>query len=721
MGRREFMRGDTPGTESYHSDLLWDYGLRFLHLADDVAEIGHNVITEPRAIENGQFFYTWPRFTTLLDDEVAAARAHSIGAQPRLTAASGRPLAQVWSASMLDVQISEAILNHAIDNNLFVILGQHLGSQGSLPDIDPPAAEALRLLKRHQDDGKILVARTTRLLRYAANRAAAHWTVRDTPEGPVIDILKLHDIVEGERSPTIEALRGLTFEAPRSVKFRIAFAGELIDEAELHRTENDEACTAGIRWHVPDTTDYSAEFRKTQPHLSFSGRPVQEEEEMRFKELNAKALEWLNDVDRTEDANADKDRAYAHRYTIGRYNVGLERYCNVMNQLGFTSLGRGLDVGSGAGHWMNAYAALNERADGVEMRADFVDLANGVADAIGFGDKSVSVVGDARKLPYEEDAFDTVWSHGMMMFVEQDQMFREMNRVLKTNGYMYLAYTSLGHRLHTMSAYSGDAASNRHRSNSLRMIYNQGLYKLGIFATLRGRVRGYAREDIQQTARYCGFATLGAPALQDAAQRWHGFETTIDIIAQKTGTRAETIAQLAETARHDKELIAEINRATNFGAPEAALDLHTVSELPEGDAAAHRAYMAAALKAGRLRKNRPNELVGLKKDDSDAARLLLATIEVNFARWDTALEIIGDLPRSRDAALREVAAHLGADENAKALASAEGLVADWDDGFFGRAAYLHALELCEEQDQLDQETERFLSDAAARVIEFSRF
>lgn len=717
IGVNKYMQGDAPGSPAYHADLLTAYGVRFLHSYYEPSRFGHEDILSPMTLRDGRRLHMWPRFSTIVGDPAAAARASSMNGLGRVSPDDN--YANIWFAGTLGEQLNRRVLDAIVADGLFAILGQHLGTLTPMAGLDASAAKALRLLRAYQDDGRILVARTSRLLRYAASRKAVRWSVIGRDEGPVIDIARLEDPVEGRRAPTLEDVRGLTFEAPAHQRLRIAIAGELVDEAEIHRTAHGRRVTAGVKWHARDTTDWSEEFRRADRHASVSGYPLSNEDGMQLSQLNQRAVDWLDTVAAPQYADADPQARYAHKYARGRYDIGLEHYGGVMERLGFTGRGLGLDVGSGAGHWVCAYAALNEGAVGLDVRSDYVRLANGVADAVGLGGKARSLVGDGRVLPFEDGAFDTVWSHGVLMVVEHDRMLAEMNRVLANTGAMYLAYNSLGHRLQALARV--DEAAAQARSSALLTVFNTGLYKFGVYRTARGRVRAYTREDLQQTARYCGFETLGAPSVQDVDRRWGDVETTIDLIARKRLSQPLLLADIVRRAVDDDAVLDEAQKAMDFGAPDAARRLIEIAKLEDASPRSRRLYLATGVKSGAIDTPNHPAFAALQGDASPEAARVLGTAAFNFARWEEALDWFEQADRDRATGYLAVAAHINAGAISQALSAADGLVAEHGDDLFLNIALLKALEAAGEQDRLIVETARFVDEIARGSIEVAAF
>ncbi len=718
IGAAAYMQGDDPASDAYHADLMRAAGVRFLHQAKLQATAGLATPTTETQLADGGFIHTFPRMTTLMDDEAAMRRALSFGGRAGRNI-SGRPYAQVWATRLLDAQLSQQTLDHITKAGLFLVIGQHLGDQATLLDLDPAAEAAFRRIADYQDRGLILTTRVSRLLRYAVNRENAIWRVLSTEDGPVIDVTALADKVDHHRMPKLEDLRGFSFDAPKGA--RIALGGRLIAASEIVRTpasglpEGRE--TVSVRWHAVDTTDHSADFRRSNRYIDLSGFGIGYPERERLRALNGHALAWLEEAKtgRFKDANAAE--AYALKYSLGRYEIGLEHYGELMGQLGFTGGLHGLDVGSGAGHWIHAFAALNDQATGIELREDFVEIANGVAAAAGLADRARSIVGDARNLPFEAETFDVVWSHGVIMFVEHDQALMEMSRVLKTSGALYIGYTSIGHRMRLLQrAIAGETTRNLMRT-TINTLFNNSIYRAGIFQTPRGRVRCYTREELQHTARLAGFSIVAAPKLQDQSDQWHGREGTIDFLARKTAPQDQRIRDIVTAASDEAALLAETREAIRFGAPEAALLLLDEAKLDETQAEVRHARLSAMLKAGKLRPHTP-AIGELDADETEAAALLRAKIALNFARWPEAIERLEALPATAETSLLLLAAHLYADNLDAALPLSTDARSRHGDDFSIGIAHLRTLDMAGDDARLFAETKRLLDDIADGVIDY---
>src|SRR5215831_11570991 len=101
--------------------------------------------------------------------------------------------------------------------------------------------------------------------------------------------------------------------------------------------------------------------------------------------------------------------------------------------VGFAGTERVLDVGSGLGG-PSRYLAWRYgcRVSGIDLTAEFVRVAEMLTELTGLAGKTDYRQGNALALPFEDNAFDVVWSQNAAMNIaDRDRLYREMRRVLK--------------------------------------------------------------------------------------------------------------------------------------------------------------------------------------------------------------------------------------------------------------------------------------------------
>jgi SAM-dependent methyltransferase len=91
---------------------------------------------------------------------------------------------------------------------------------------------------------------------------------------------------------------------------------------------------------------------------------------------------------------------------------------------------RVLEVGCGTGADLLQFAKHGALATGVDLTTNHVELAR-----IRVGELAVVHKADARQLPFEDQSFDYVYSHGVLHHCDEpEQVVREMTRVLRPGG-----------------------------------------------------------------------------------------------------------------------------------------------------------------------------------------------------------------------------------------------------------------------------------------------
>lgn len=103
---------------------------------------------------------------------------------------------------------------------------------------------------------------------------------------------------------------------------------------------------------------------------------------------------------------------------------------------GFNAFGRVLDIGAGGEGVI--YRALKRPITGLELSKEEVEelVQKGLADEVEW------VIGDARKMPFEDACFDIVTSFFTLMYIKglenKGQVIKEAARVLRSGGQLHV-------------------------------------------------------------------------------------------------------------------------------------------------------------------------------------------------------------------------------------------------------------------------------------------
>lgn len=265
LGPAPAMQGGRPLSRAYHADLLHGFGVRFFWSPH--VRVGPGGVESPLVktqLDDGRKVWAFGRSSVL------QGGPEDIDWYMRKGLAVGRaklPSAVAWQPYALDDMFSAARLDRIVELGRFSIFAQHLGNQFGAVAFDPEAVAALRRLRRYQDDGRILVAATERLLRFALARDHAVLSVQQTNGRVVVDIQAIDDPVSGRWTPTLNDLRGLAIELPDAgdADVVVAIKGKALDAADFMVHREAGGATAAVAWHDIDRTDHSAGFKSSGP------------------------------------------------------------------------------------------------------------------------------------------------------------------------------------------------------------------------------------------------------------------------------------------------------------------------------------------------------------------------------------------------------------------------------------------------------------------------
>jgi SAM-dependent methyltransferase len=115
---------------------------------------------------------------------------------------------------------------------------------------------------------------------------------------------------------------------------------------------------------------------------------------------------------------------------------GLAATAELAKRAGITREMRVLDAGSGLGGPSRFLAeTIGCHVTGVDLSPTYVAVAALLAERAGLGDTVDYRLGSITEMPFEDGAFDVVWSqHVVMNIANRVGLYRELRRVLKTGG-----------------------------------------------------------------------------------------------------------------------------------------------------------------------------------------------------------------------------------------------------------------------------------------------
>ena len=133
---------------------------------------------------------------------------------------------------------------------------------------------------------------------------------------------------------------------------------------------------------------------------------------------------------------AETDIQREHLSAVDEFHV---RGAEVSKELAILTNIKGkslLDVGCGIGGPARMLAAdFDCQVTGLDLTEEFIRTATQLSELLGLSDKTNFVVGNALALPFEDAAFDVVWTqHVQMNIPDKQRFYGEITRVLKPNG-----------------------------------------------------------------------------------------------------------------------------------------------------------------------------------------------------------------------------------------------------------------------------------------------
>ena len=95
-----------------------------------------------------------------------------------------------------------------------------------------------------------------------------------------------------------------------------------------------------------------------------------------------------------------------------------------------------LDVGCGLGGSARYLAAEHQcQVMGIDLTQEYVDTANALAGMVGLSDKVAFRQASALEMPFDDGAFDVVWTeHVQMNIADKHAFYRELGRVTRPKG-----------------------------------------------------------------------------------------------------------------------------------------------------------------------------------------------------------------------------------------------------------------------------------------------
>ena len=237
-----YMQGDNPSSPYYIADLVQQEGVKFLWADNYDNQYVYSSMLYPIRLRNGTKIWGFHRFTG----------TRTFWHKKREKEVVWR---EEWTPYKLAVELSDSRLQQLIQAQGYTIVATHLEGNADKMPLPTTAIEALTHLAHLQDEGKILVARTSRLLWYNLVQQGLTYRVLSGTHHPItyIDVTGVNDPVDGNFVPTWQELRGITWFVPHPNHATIIINGQLIPNNAIVRTKG----TIGIAWYPSSTINWA--------------------------------------------------------------------------------------------------------------------------------------------------------------------------------------------------------------------------------------------------------------------------------------------------------------------------------------------------------------------------------------------------------------------------------------------------------------------------------
>ena len=120
---------------------------------------------------------------------------------------------------------------------------------------------------------------------------------------------------------------------------------------------------------------------------------------------------------------------------------GVEATEDMANRLEVDATDHVLDVGSGLGGPARYFARrFGCRVSGIDLTAEFCEVARHLTSRLGLGGRVSFEQGDALSMPFDDAAFDGAYSMNVSMNIaDKPALYREVHRVLAAGGWLVLS------------------------------------------------------------------------------------------------------------------------------------------------------------------------------------------------------------------------------------------------------------------------------------------
>lgn len=230
-----YQQGSNPNSPYYHTDMTIPYGIKFVWYNLGSSTFSRPSDIFPLQLEDGRHVWGFSRYS-------------NIGMSKRGTVEWN------WAIDDLYRQLSMQNLQRLESTHGYAVIAQHFYADNGQNPFAPGVVYTFRRLAHEYTSGRLLVARTSRLLNYNVAQKYVHYTVSYEGEKAVIHIVSIEDPVLGTHAPTLDEIRGLTFYTSNPSQTEIELNNTPLPDAEVQTNPSDGVHPSiAVKWFPPDT------------------------------------------------------------------------------------------------------------------------------------------------------------------------------------------------------------------------------------------------------------------------------------------------------------------------------------------------------------------------------------------------------------------------------------------------------------------------------------
>lgn len=155
--------------------------------------------------------------------------------------------------------------------------------------------------------------------------------------------------------------------------------------------------------------------------------------------MSAVNVEIQRCISRNLESLGDNDAQFIQRV----YSDGIDKYINRIKAIDFVNRKHVLDAGCGFGQWSIALASENEHITACDISTTRTHFLSDLSKELSLSNMDIYTNG-LDVLPFSDATFDAVFCYGVIFLTPWKQTLKELRRVIKPGGTLYVNANGLG-------------------------------------------------------------------------------------------------------------------------------------------------------------------------------------------------------------------------------------------------------------------------------------